>query len=87
MIQNKRIEDTFDYTHAKQNMQEYSDIAYDLYNKNKEDLIEPKINTKKNTDRIEWADTNTNIYNRTQSFAYPMYPYAKGGSLIPAGQR
>lgn len=54
--------------------QEYADLMMHLYNHHKEILREPN-NTQDLTQK-----------NPIQ-FAYPMYPYAKGGSLAPGGTR
>ena len=65
----------------------YTDMLMDIYKTSKELSYEPKINTSKRTNRVEWAqgtnqNDNLNRYNQFQpKFAYPIYPYKKGGSL------
>lgn len=57
-----------------QTVNTYTDIVMNAYNQQKEDLREPLI-SRKETD------------SKGPKFAYPMYPYAKGGTLTPSTKR
>jgi|SRR5271154_4061104 len=72
---------------------DYTNLIMTAYNQQKEDSREPPI--KKFSERVEPAPIKTNLKNNLKNnlkknqmprFAYPIYPYAKGGSLAPAGQ-
>jgi hypothetical protein len=52
---------------------EYTDLLLQLYNSQKENLREPPI--------------KQNRHIATTKFAYPMYPYAQGGTLAPSNGR
>lgn len=57
---------------------EYAELVMSAYTQQKEDLREPPII--KNNRQFQSNKKNS-------SFAYPMYPYIKGGSLVSSGQR
>lgn len=62
----------------KNSINDYTNLVMSAYNQQKEDLREPpipKINR-------QFQPTKKN-----SGFAYPMYPYTKGGSLVSSGQR
>ena len=54
-------------------------MLLNLYNQQKEDAREPRI--KHFNSRMQ------PVPRQGPKFAYPMYPYAKGGSLAPSGTR
>jgi hypothetical protein len=58
----------------KNDVNEYTNLLLALYNQQKENLREPNI--KKFNDRMNPA------LNNGPKFAYPMYPYAEGGSFV-----
>ncbi|XWV24833.1 mg596 protein [Tupanvirus deep ocean] len=57
------------------NSQDYTNLLLYLYNQQKESSREPQLKKYNNK-----TMTNTKL-------AYPMYPYARGGSLAPANSR
>jgi hypothetical protein len=100
MIQTERLEEQMmemsGYTSPKANINTESDesqlanIVMGTYHKSKEMYVEPKINTNKYTDRVTWAGTGTmpaTAPTTMPALAYPMYPYSKGGALLPANSR
>jgi len=102
MIQTQRLEDsmqedspdvgsTYPYANPETESQ-VTDFIMGTYHKSKELAVEPKINTKKYTDRVGWANlsqtepivtVNQNKPPTQSGFAYPMFPYVKGGSFVP----
>lgn len=104
-----------EYFHVEQNQsvntnpakiytKSYTDLLLDVYSKSKELSYEPKINTSKKTNRVDWAPQNKKINlnsnphlnmnpnlnpnpNLKPKFAYPMYPFVKGGSLLSPSKR
>lgn len=90
MVQNQKLEEAFKLVQDTQVRTDetinYSDIAINAYNQQKEKSAEPRINTTKNTNRVNWAPTSqSNILETLPSgLAYPMFPYVKGGTLLPS---
>lgn len=82
IIQNQRVEENLRSKKTQENYSpqnptiDYSDIALHIYNQQKEKSTEPKVNTKRNTDRVNWAQPR-------DTFAYPIFPNTPGGTLIP----
>jgi len=90
IIQNQRLEEKFilaqnTKTETNENILTYSDIALNIYNQQKEKSVEPRVKTVANN-RINWAPVKEREPTQPQ-FAYPMFPYAKGGTLVPPTSR
>ena len=64
---------------VQENTNEYANLLLQLYNQQKEQTREPRV--KQFNNRVQPAKIDQ------PKFAYPMYPYAKGGSLAPSGTR
>ncbi len=77
---------------SKTDVQLYSDAVLDIYNKSKELSLEPRVRTSKNNDRVEWAPapgskSGSKSTSKSPKFAYPMFPFTKGGTLAPIPNR
>lgn len=59
---------------VEQLINKYSTMTIDAYNQQKEILREPKF-------------SKNNLTKRPAQLAYPLYPYVKGGTLLPSGKR
>lgn len=91
VIQNQRIEEKFmidQNTKAKSSEHIYSDIALNIYDRQKVKSHEPRIDTSVPNTQVRWAQIKE-VEPTIQSpkFAYPMFPYAKGGTLVPPTPR
>src|SRR3984885_14952219 len=73
-IKNKTNSDNF--------IEDYSNLALETYNQDKELSREPKMIKQHNSKRIEYAKNDIN-----PKLMYPLYPYTKDGTLIPSAKR
>ena len=97
VIQNQRLEEQFNLTQdtkveSNENIITYSDIALNIYNQQKEKSVEPRVNTDIPNNRVKWAPIKEvepigPIGSIGPQFAYPIFPYAKGGRLVPPTPR
>ena len=67
-----------------EDINEYTKMIMHLYNQQKENMREPD-NRNNITNRTNRTNRNSKL--NEPKFAYPMYPYAKGGLLAPSGSR
>jgi len=77
---------------AQQNsvLDQYANMVLNVYNEQKEESREPrlkKINERMKPAKIKGSNTDSIKRQPGPRFAYPIYPYAKGGILTPAGRR
>ena len=77
LLHERAIDKPNDKSLSKKDTNEYTNLFLALYNQQKETMREPPVR---------------NISNRMNPapiprFAYPIYPYGRGGSLAPSGSR
>lgn len=62
---------------SKKELDDYTNLVLQLYGQEKEKLREPSP---------RYNHSNAGHNQSSPKFAYPMYPYAKGGTLAPSGR-